>query len=43
MGWNRNHQTYWELDKDIQVVICTAYSDYSWEETVAHLGKKDNF
>ncbi len=32
----------WELDKDIQIVICTAYSDYSWEETVAKLGKTDN-
>lgn len=32
----------WQLDKDIQIVICTAYSDYSWEETVAHLGRTDN-
>ncbi|MDR3478624.1 MAG: EAL domain-containing protein [Gammaproteobacteria bacterium] len=32
----------WEIDKNIQVVICTAYSDYSWEETIAHLGKTDN-
>lgn len=32
----------WEIDKDIQVVICTAYSDYSWEETVRKLGMSDN-
>jgi diguanylate cyclase (GGDEF)-like protein/PAS domain S-box-containing protein len=32
----------WEIDKNIQVVICTAYSDYSWEETISHLGKTDN-
>src|SRR5438045_7148731 len=32
----------WALDKDIQIVICTAYSDYSWEEMVAALGKTDN-
>jgi DNA-binding LytR/AlgR family response regulator len=32
----------WEIDKNIQIVICTAYTDYSWEETVAHLGKNDN-
>jgi diguanylate cyclase (GGDEF)-like protein len=32
----------WELDKDIQIVICTAYSDYSWEETIAALGQTDN-
>ncbi len=32
----------WAIDKDIQVVICTAFSDYSWEETVMNLGTKDN-
>lgn len=32
----------WEIDKDLQVVICTAYSDYSWEEMVEGLGKTDN-
>jgi len=43
-GWDgiETIKHIWELDKDIQVVICTAYSDYSWEETVAHLGKTDN-
>lgn len=35
-GWDgvETIQHIWEIDKDIQVVICTAYSDYSWEETV---------
>lgn len=32
----------WEFDKDIQVVICTAYSDYTWEETIDNLGVSDN-
>lgn len=32
----------WEMDENIQVVICTAFSDYSWEETVAKLGTRDN-
>ena len=32
----------WEIDPDIQAVICTAYSDYSWEETIAALGQKEN-
>ncbi len=43
-GWDgiETIKHIWELDKDIQVVICTAYSDYSWEETVSHLGKTDN-
>lgn len=43
-GWDgiETIKHIWELDKNIQIVICTAYSDYSWEETVAHLGKTDN-
>ncbi|MFA5960988.1 MAG: EAL domain-containing protein [Tatlockia sp.] len=32
----------WEIDQDIQVVICTAYSDYTWEDTVKNLGVSDN-
>lgn len=32
----------WKIDPDIQTVICTAFSDYSWEETVAELGVGDN-
>lgn len=32
----------WEVDPNIQIVICTAYSDYTWEETVEKLGEKDN-
>lgn len=43
-GWDgiETIKHIWELDKEIQIVICTAYSDYSWEETIAHLGKTDN-
>lgn len=43
-GWDgiETIKHIWELDKNIQIVICTAYSDYSWEETVSHLGKTDN-
>ena len=32
----------WEIDKDIQIVICTAFSDYSWEAMLEELGTKDN-
>ncbi|TAK73475.1 MAG: GGDEF and EAL domain-containing protein [Gammaproteobacteria bacterium] len=32
----------WEIDPDIQVVICTAYSDYGWEEISQELNKSDN-
>ena len=31
----------WEIDPDIQVVICTAYSDYSWEKISEKLGQSD--
>jgi diguanylate cyclase (GGDEF)-like protein/PAS domain S-box-containing protein len=31
----------WEVDPQIQVVICTAYSDTSWEEILARLGASD--
>ena len=32
----------WKVDPEIQVVICTAYSDYSWEEMVRKIGQTDN-
>ncbi|HEX2548977.1 MAG TPA: response regulator, partial [Gammaproteobacteria bacterium] len=43
-GWDgiETIKHIWEIDKDIQIVICTAFSDYSWEETVSNLGKNDN-
>ena len=43
-GWNgiETIKYIWEIDKDIQIVICTAYSDYSWEETVEQLGQREN-
>ncbi|GAA5118530.1 response regulator [Luteolibacter yonseiensis] len=31
----------WEIDPDVQIVICTAYSDYSWEGMVERLGLTD--
>jgi two-component system, cell cycle sensor histidine kinase and response regulator CckA len=32
----------WRDYPELQVVICTAYSDYSWEEIVKQLGKTDS-
>jgi len=32
----------WEVDPEIQVVICTAYSDYSWDEMRAKVGQPDS-
>ena len=31
-----------EVDPQIQIVLCTAYSDYSWEEISEKLGPRDN-
>jgi two-component system, sensor histidine kinase and response regulator len=34
-------QKIWEIDPDIQIVICTAYSDYSWNEMFERIGNCD--
>jgi len=31
----------WRLDPDIQIVICTAYSDHSWQQILKKLGRSD--
>ena len=33
----------WEIDPDLQVVICTAYSDHGWEEIQAALPARDRW
>ena len=35
-------ESIWRIDPDVGVVICTAYSDYSWDQIVAKLGQNDN-
>jgi two-component system sensor histidine kinase/response regulator len=42
-GWDGVKTTakIWEKYSDLQVVICTAYSDYSWEEMLRKLGYSD--
>ena len=42
-GWDGVETTrkIWELDPDLQIVICTAYSDYSWSEMFERLGHRD--
>ena len=32
----------WQADPGLQTVICTAYSDYSWDDMVARLDASDN-
>jgi len=31
----------WEIDPRLQVVICSAYSDYSWTEIITRVGRND--
>ncbi len=42
-GWDGVETTckIWEKYADLQVVICTAYSDYSWEDMLKKLGYSD--
>jgi CheY-like chemotaxis protein len=44
-GWNGIETTrrLWAADPALQVVICTAYSDTSWDETLRELGNSDSF
>lgn len=43
-GWDGIETTerLWQVDPDLQVVVCTAYSDYSWEGMSSKLGLRDN-
>jgi DNA-binding LytR/AlgR family response regulator len=42
-GWDGIETTLriWELDPRVQIVICTAYSDRSWEDILGRLGRSD--
>lgn len=42
-GWDGVETTsrIWEHDPDLQIVICTAYSDHSWDEMLERLGRSD--
>ncbi|MEM7312905.1 MAG: diguanylate cyclase [Planctomycetota bacterium] len=42
-GWDgvTTIEELWKVDPQLNVVICTAYSDYSWEEIVGRLGVTD--
>jgi signal transduction histidine kinase len=43
-GWDgvETISRLWRVDCDLQVVICTAYSDYSWSDILRRLGSSDN-
>lgn len=42
-GWDgiETIEHLWELDADLEVVICTAFSDHSWQATIRRLGQTD--
>ncbi len=42
-GWDGVQTTaeIWKIDPSIQIVLCTAYSDYSWNSMIARLGQSD--
>lgn len=42
-GWDglETIEHLWEADTELQVVICTAYTDHSWEDIVRRLGHDD--
>jgi diguanylate cyclase (GGDEF)-like protein len=42
-GWDglETIERLWAIDADVQVVICSAHSDYDWTEVVARLNRSD--
>jgi signal transduction histidine kinase/AmiR/NasT family two-component response regulator/plasmid maintenance system killer protein len=42
-GWDgiETAARIWEVDPEMQIVLCTAYSDYSWDQMGAKLGQSD--
>jgi diguanylate cyclase (GGDEF)-like protein len=42
-GWDglETIQHLWAVDPDVQVVVCSAHSDYDWNDFVQHLGPSD--
>ena len=43
-GWDgvETIERIWQEDPDVQIVICTAFSDYSWPDLFARFGGSDN-
>ncbi len=42
-GWNgvETAQRIWEVDPNLPIVLCTAYTDYSWEEIINKLSRSE--
>ena len=44
-GWDgvETIERLWAADPNLEIVICSAYSDYSWRDIVSRLGQRDQF
>jgi CheY-like chemotaxis protein len=44
-GWNglETVQKFWQIDPNLLVVFCTAFSDFSWQQMSEELGQTDRF
>jgi diguanylate cyclase len=42
-GWDglETIERLWQVDPEVQVVVCSAYTDYDWLELLARLGQSD--
>jgi len=42
-GWDgvETITRFWETSPDLQIVLCTAFTDYSWNQIITRLGKTD--
>ncbi len=42
-GWDglETIENLWKVDPEIQVVVCSAYSDYDWMDLLSRLGRSD--
>ncbi len=44
-GWDgvETVRRIWDVDPEVLIVLCSAYSDYSWQEMVRELGRNDRY
>jgi CheY-like chemotaxis protein len=42
-GWNgiETIVRLWQIDAQVEVVVCTAFSDFTWTEVLAHIGRSE--
>jgi CheY-like chemotaxis protein len=44
-GWDgiETAAKIWEVDPHLEIIVCTAYSDYSWQQIAAKLNRPDKY